>query len=43
MKKKEGNLTERSSKLVSLLEKDHISQEGSKKRTEKMMDMIVSK
>ena len=25
MKKKEGNMTERSSKLVSLLEKDHIS------------------
>ena len=43
MKKKEGNLTERSSKLVSLLEKDHISQEGSKKWTEKMMDMIASK
>ena len=43
MKKKEGNMTERSSKLVSLLEKDHISQEGSKRHTEKMINMITQK
>ena len=43
MKKKEGNMTERSSKLVSLLEKDHISQEGSKKQTEKMLNIITSR
>ena len=43
MKKKEGNMTERSSKLVSLLEKDHISQEGSKRHTEKMINMMTQK
>ena len=39
---KSGKLTERSSKLVALLEKDNFSEESTKQQTDKIINLITS-